>query len=93
MIREFQEEHNNSIGYRPMTRLISEKIGKKVNSKRIRKLMKENDLLSAVRRRKWSEEVYAKRRELKASIPPDLIKQRFFASEPRKKMVIPCLKT
>lgn len=88
MIREFQEEHNNSIGYRPMTRLISEKIGKKVNSKRIRKLMKENDLLSAVRRRKWSEEVYAKRRELKASIPPDLIKQRFFASEPRKKMVV-----
>lgn len=88
MIRELQRENNNGIGYRPMTRLISEKIEKKVNSKRIRKLMKENGLLSVVRRRKWSEEVYAKRREMKASIPPDLIKQCFFASEPRKKMVV-----
>lgn len=87
MIRELQRENNNGIGYRPMARLISEKIEKKVNSKRIRKLMKENGLLSVVRRRKWSEEVYAKRRELKASIPPDLIKRCFFASEPRKKMV------
>lgn len=87
MIRELQGEHNNSIGYRPMTFLISRKIGKKVNSKRIRKIMKKNGLLSAVRRRKWPEEIYAKRRELKASIPPDLIKQCFFASEPRKKML------
>lgn len=71
-----------------MTRLVSERIGKKVNSKRIRKLMKENELLSVVRRRKWTDEVYAKRRELKASIPPDLIKQRFFSSEPRKKMLV-----
>lgn len=88
MIRELQGEHNNSIGYRPMTHLISQKIGKKVNSKRILRLMKENNQLSAVRRRKWSDEVYARRREMKASIPPDLIKQCFFASEPRKKMLV-----
>ncbi len=70
-----------------MTRLVSEKIKKKVNRKHILKLMRESGQLSAVRRRKWSDEVYAKRRELKANLPPDLIKQEFFASEPRKKMV------
>ena len=70
-----------------MAHLISGKVGGKVNSKRIRRLMKENGLLSVVRRRKWSEEVYAKRRELKASIPPDLIRQNFFSSVPRAKMV------
>ena len=85
MIRELQRENNNGIGYRPMTRLIPEKIEKKVNSKRIRKLMKENGLLSVVRRRKWSEEVYAKRREMKASIPPDLIKQCFLLLSPEKR--------
>ena len=39
MIREFQEEHNNSIGYRPMTRLISEKIGKAI---RVRMILRED---------------------------------------------------
>ena len=66
VIRRLQTDHKGSIGYRPMTRLVSQECGKKVNRKRVRRLMKENDLLSAVRRRKWSDEVYAKRRELKA---------------------------
>ena len=70
-----------------MTRLVSEKHGKQVNRKRVRRLMKENDLLSAVRRRKWSDEVYAKRREMKAAVPADLIKQNFFSLEPRKRML------
>lgn len=87
IIRDLQEEHKNSIGYRPMTRLVSEKYGKRVNRKRVRRLMKENDLLSAVRRRKWSDEVYAKRREMKASVPPDLINRRFFAMAPRRIML------
>ena len=70
-----------------MARLVSQECGKNVNRKRIRRLMKENDLLSAVRRRKWSDEVYAKRRELKANLPADLIKQNFFALAPRKRML------
>ena len=70
-----------------MTQLVSQEYGKNVNRKRVRRIMKENDLLSSVRRRKWSDEVYAKRRALKANIPEDLIKQNFFALEPRKRML------
>lgn len=86
-IRRIQNDHKGSIGYRPMARLVSEECGRNVNRKRVRRLMKENDLLSAVRRRKWSDEVYAKRRELKASIPADLIKHNFFALAPRRRML------
>lgn len=70
-IRFQQEKDYNSIGYREMTRLVSKKIGKKVNCKRILHLMQKHDLLSAVRRKKYSDEVYIKRRELKAQVPPD----------------------
>lgn len=87
MIRRIQKEHHNSIGYRPMSKLISKELGKAVNQKRVRRLMKGNGLQSAVRRRKWSDEVYAKRREMKANIPPDLIRREFFVLEPRKKML------
>lgn len=86
-IRFQQEKDYNSIGYREMTRLVSKKIGKKVNRKRVLRLMQKHNLLSAVRRKKYSEEVYAKRRELKAQVPPDLIQRNFFALEPRKRMV------
>ena len=70
-----------------MTCLVSKKIGKKVNCKRILHLMQKHDLLSAVKRKKYSDEVYIKRRELKAQVPPDLIQRNFFALEPRKRMV------
>lgn len=86
-IRTLQEEHHNGIGYRPMTRFVSKHFGCKINRKRIHRLMKENDLLSAVRRRKWSAEVYRKRKEIIAMVPPDLIGRWFFALEPRRKMV------
>ena len=70
-----------------MTSLVSKEYGKRVNRKRVRRLMQENDLLSAVRRRKWSDEIYAKRREMKANVPADLIKRDFFALMPRWKML------
>ena len=87
IIRSLQEEHGGSIGYRPMANRVSKEYGKRVNRKRVRRLMQENDLLSAVRRRKWSDEVYAKRREMKANVPADLIKRDFFAFMPRRKML------
>lgn len=87
VIRRIQEEHGGSVGYRPMARLASKDYGKAINRKRALRLMKENDLLSAVRRRKWSDEVYLKRREMKANLPGDLIKREFFSLEPRRKML------
>ena len=87
IIRSLQEEHGGSIGYRPMARLVSKECGKRVNRKRVRRLMQENDLLSAVRRKKWSDEVYAKRREMKDNVPADLIKREFFAFAPKRRML------
>ena len=87
LIRSLQEEQHGGIGYRQMTRLVSQKCGRRINRKRVRRLMKENDLLSSVRRKKYSDEVYAKRREMKANVPPDLIRRGFFALQPRTKML------
>ena len=87
MIQNIQQEHSNGIGYRQMTKLVSDRCGTNINHKRVRRLMQENNLLSSVRRRKWSDEVYAKRREMKANVPPDLIKRMFFALRPREKML------
>lgn len=70
-----------------MTRLVRSRIRRPVNAKRVKRLMKENDLLSSVRKRKYSEEVYARRRELKGMVPPDLIKRCFFSLEPRRRLV------
>ena len=49
-----QEEHSNGVGYREMTRLIRKKFEKTINAKRVKRLMKENNLLSSVRVRKFS---------------------------------------
>lgn len=82
-----QDEHRNGVGYREMTRLVRKRIGRPVNTKHVRRLMKENGLLSSVRTRKFSDEVYARRRELKGRVPPDLIRRWFFSLEPRKRLV------
>ncbi|MBQ6662918.1 MAG: IS3 family transposase [Firmicutes bacterium] len=86
-IRDLQTSNHGGIGYRPMTSKVSGRLGYLVNSKHILRLMRENDLLSAVRRRKYSDEVYARRRELKGLTPPDLIQRWFFALEPRTRLV------
>ena len=87
VIEEYQKEHHGGIGYRPMAQEVSKRLGHPVNAKHILRLMQEHNLLSAVRRKKYSEEVYIRRRELRDNIPPDLIKQCFFALAPRRKLV------
>ena len=87
IITGLQTEHGGGIGYRPMTQEVSKRLGYPVNEKHVLRLMKENDLLSAVRRKKYSEEVYARRREMKDNVPPDLIRRSFFSLAPRTKLV------
>ena len=58
--------------------------------------MRENNLLSKVRRKKFSEEVYATRRAVKKMRIPDLVARHFFSSLPRRVFVqdityLPCL--
>ena len=40
-----------------------------------------------MRRRRYSEEVYAERRKLKGAVIPDLIRRDFSAMEPRRRFV------
>lgn len=66
---------------------LREKLGGAVNEKRVARIMRENGLLSCVRRKKYSEEVYAARRAVKSLKIPDLIGRRFFSLYPRRKLV------
>jgi putative transposase len=70
-----------------MVKEVSKRLKRPINGKHVLRLMRENDLLSSVRRKKYTEEVYMRRREMKDNIPSDLIKQQFFALEPRKRLV------
>ena len=87
IVNGLQTEHGGGLGYRPMTQEVSRRLGYPVNEKHVLRLMRENDLLSAVRRKKYSEEVYVRRREMKDNVPPDLIRRRFFALAPRTILV------
>lgn len=95
-ISKLQEEHHNSIGYRQMAPLVTKETGRKAGPRRIRRIMREHGLQSAVREKKYSDEVYIRRRKMKEALPPDLIKRDFFALEPYRRMVedithLPCL--
>ncbi len=87
MIRELQDETYYGYGYRPITTLLKAK-GVNTNENHVLFLMNKNGLLSAVRRKKYSEEVYLKRRQMRDDVPPDLIQRHFFALTPAKRMVV-----
>lgn len=82
-IARMQEEHGYCLGYRKMAMELSKKLDTAVNEKRVERIMRENGLLSNVRRKKHSEEVYAARRALRSLWIPDLIGRRFFSFYPR----------
>jgi len=96
IILKIQEQNYYSIGSRKMVPLLEKEADKKYGIKRTRRIMKENNLQSTVRAKKYSDEVYVRRRKMKESLPPDLIKRNFFALEPYKRLVedityLPCL--
>ena len=95
-IRELQQRHFFSLGYRKVAAMLSALHGLKINAKRVRRLMREHNLLSRVRRKKYSEEVYATRRAVRKMKIPDLVSRQFFSSLPRRVFVqdityLPCL--
>ena len=70
-----------------MKTLLKVKFSIETNENHVLNLMRKNGLLSAVKRKKYTEEVYARRRELKDNAPPDLIQRNFFSILPRVKFV------
>ena len=86
VMSRLQDEHGYSLSYRQMAVIVSRETGKKVNRKRVLRVMREEGLLSSVRRR-YSEEVCAERRKLKGAVIPDLIRRGFCAMEPGRRFV------
>ena len=55
-IAGMQADHGQCLGYRKMAMELSKKLGTAVNEKRVARIMRDNGLLSNVRRKKYSEE-------------------------------------
>lgn len=87
-IREVQDRTGYAVGYRHMTARIRKELGIRANGKRVRRLMAEHGLLSAVRRKRLTPEQYQRRRELKDGRPRDLLGRNFFSGTPRKVFVV-----
>ena len=86
-IRQVQAETCFAVGYRHMAQKIRLELCITVNHKRVHAIMDCYDLLSAVRRKKYTPEQYRRRREMKALIPRNLLARRFFALRPREVFV------
>lgn len=86
-IKEIQESADYALGYRPMARILSLEAGKPVSRNRIKRIMKEEDLQSRQRRRRFSEEVYIRRREMRDNAPRDLLNRNFHSCEPMRILV------
>ena len=66
-----QDEHGHSLSYKQMAVIVSRETGKKVNRKRVLRVMREEGLLSSMRKRRNSGEMYAERRKLKGAVITD----------------------
>ena len=70
-----------------MTDLVRQKFKINISGKKVLKLMKENALLSTVRRKRFTPEEYNRMRKNKEEVPENLLKRNFFALESDKKYV------
>lgn len=74
-------------GYRSMTAYLCVVLQEHINGKRVLRLMQENGMLSNVRRKQFTPEQYLRRKQLKDSVPPNLLKRNFVSLCPGKKYV------
>ncbi len=86
-MKDIQEKHDYSFGYRKMASWLRTREGVKAGGNRILRLMRENRLLSCVRRRRFTEEQYATRRLILQDVPGNLLGRDFSASKPGEKYV------
>lgn len=84
-IKEKQISRNYGIGYRPMTSLVRQKFGIEISGKKILRLMKDNALLSTVRRKRFTPEEYNRMKRNKEEVPENLLNRNFFALKSNEK--------
>jgi len=95
-VDEIQQRYHFSVGYRKMAPLLQTESGIKTSQRRVHRIMREKGLQSTVRPKKYTAEIYLRRKQMKESLPPDLIQRKFFSLEPFKRLVedityLPCL--
>ena len=95
-VDEIQQRYHFSVGYRKMSPLLQTESEIKTSQRRVHRIMKEKGLQSTVRPKKYTAEIYLRRKQMKESLPPDLIQRKFFSLEPFKRLVedityLPCL--
>lgn len=80
-IKEIHEENGSIYGYRRMTLNIADRLGIKVNHKRVYRIMKENNLLSVIRRRRK----YFYRKTTQQHVSENILNRKFYANKPNEK--------
>lgn len=70
-----------------MTNLVRQKFDIEISGKKILKLMKDNDLLSTVRRKRFTPEEYNRMKKNKEEVPENLLNRNFFALKSNEKYV------
>lgn len=70
-----------------MAELVRQKFKIEISGKKILKLMKDNALLSTVRRKRFTPEEYNRMKKNKEEVPENLLNRNFFAMESNKKYV------
>jgi transposase InsO family protein len=86
-MKGIQEKYNYSFGYRKMAGWLRTHGNVNAGHNRILRLMRENNLLSCVRRRRFTEEQYAARKLIQQNIPENLLGRDFSSSKPGMKYV------
>lgn len=87
VIKEHQTLMNYACGYRNMHRWLRNEKGIRIGANRVLAIMRSLDVLSCVRRRKYTAEQYRIRKELLKNIPQNLLNRDFHADRPGQKYV------
>jgi transposase InsO family protein len=86
-LKGIQKKCNYSFGYRKMSDWLRTHENVSIGRNSILRLMRENRLLSCVRRRRFTEEQYEARRLIRQNIPENLLERDFSVSESGRKYV------
>lgn len=87
LIKEHQFEMNYACGYRNMYRWLRNEKGIFIGANRILAAMRRMNMLSCVRRRKYTPEQYKIRKELLKNVPENILNRDFHADRPGQKYV------
>ena len=84
LMKQIQEKTAYALGYRKMSCWLMNEHGIRIGKNRVLALMREQQLLSHVRRKRYTPQQYQVRRMLRENVPKNLLARNFNVSEPGK---------